>query len=52
MKNKILLLVATLINTIQFAQNIDVSFDTDDCLNILPKAGTYTLDGQENGKNK
>lgn len=52
MKNKILLLVATLINTIQFAQNIDVSFVTDDCLNILPKAGIYTLDGQENGKNK
>lgn len=52
MKNKILLLVATLISSLQFAQNVDVTFDTDDCLNILPKAGTYTLDGQENGKNK
>lgn len=52
MKNKILLLVATLISSFQFAQNVDVTFDTDDCLNILPKAGTYTLDGQENGKNK
>lgn len=52
MKNKILLLVATLISSLQFAQNVDVTFDTDDCLNILPKAGSYTLDGQENGKNK
>lgn len=52
MKNKISLLVAILISTIQFAQNIDVTFDTDDCLNILPKAGNYSLDGQENGKNK
>lgn len=52
MKNKILILVVTLISSLQFAQNIDVTFDTDNCLNVLPKAGTYTQDGQENGKNK
>ncbi|WP_169051690.1 T9SS type A sorting domain-containing protein [Flavobacterium sp. H122] len=49
---KIFSLVFLLISSVQFAQTINATLDIDNCLNILPKAGTYTLDGQENGKNK